>query len=729
MHLKKYSAISQAIAVILLIGLTVIAGAALFIVILPILNNNQQVLISTSKDAKFSTTESNNQLDSLIDTMSFQVSNELNVPIKLDLVNYQNQTLYDVTRNAYLYNWYVTTNNTERTLTGQESGLTITYKTAGNINQQEISYGDQVYALMNVTILGKNDWTIVKSNVYTVSKINVQPAYTITNPVSSLLQSGDNVQFSAYPNQSVTNTLSVIVWNLGSPYNSSTKRISIFLENETFFQINSQYQSQTITIPASTHIGFGPDNGNSCPSGYPCVEVKFPITLIAVDTLGYTNGINTSYGALVSLSGLNFVPYTLNIAVSKNIGLFLPNSLVAPGTGNGRIANSNLIYNGPFNANNSLDLTITVWNNETQPLIGNMYLSGLNTTAFSLDSPNITSIYIPAPTGPLPTDLSTCNSGEPCTTVTWTITRLPLKNGNTYTGVAAGAYNIMIRFLEYGNELPVVLYINGPGSENSPYIYVNSITWSTNTNKNTVSSSVEIWDENFNVISGATVSAQWVYPNGATVSLSGTTNSKGIATFTQTLAIGTNTLKIQNVSATGKIYLPSDNKVTNNGSSYIVNNNYIYVQGITFSYTTAKGSNPASLSATVTVYDQNNQAIKSVSVDVIWNYPNGVNSSIITATTNNKGEAVFSNSSLTSGTYTIYISSLSLTGYDYKYSSNVVFSAQYASPLFSLQLNNVNKNNIILYKTNTQIIKISSTSNQILAINYDVDYYLLSNNL
>ena len=270
----------------------------------------------------------------------------------------------------------------------------------------------------------------------------------------------------------------------------------------------------------------------------------------------------------------------------------------------------------------------------------------------------------------MPADLSTCNPGEPCTTVTWTITRLPLKNGNQNTGVAAGAYNIQIRFQEFDVGLPVVLYINGPGSEASPYIYVHSVNWSKDTKISTVSSTVEIWDANFNVIKGAEVSAIWKMPDGSTIAENGLTDNKGTITFQETLVYGVNTLTVTNVFLTGKIYDPSRNGITNNQSSYTVNSNYIYVNSFSFS-TTKKGD----LQASMVINDQTDSGISGVSVTIMWEI-NGVNqTSTVTATTqtsNPKGTAYFTINSPISGTYKIYLINVFLTNYDYDSTSNNV---------------------------------------------------------
>ena len=660
--IKKMTAISQVIAIVLLIGLTVLAGAALFMIVLPIVNTQTTASIETSTNAVFATTEKT-QLDPYIDTMSFQVSNEINEPIQFDL---QHSFVYNASNNLILYHWTPQVNNSEPVLSGKQS-FTLEYKTEALQNFEELNYGQQVYVKFNVSLLGKDKFTLLKSNVYTVSKANSLPIFDIS-PNNHFTQSGSTVFFSALPNQTITTNLSLAVWNKGNSNQSYPKSISIYLQNDTFFHIDPQYLMQTITIPASDHIG----QGGACYAGDPCVNVNFPITRVNLTALG-VNGLNGTYAAEIFLSGnSNFYPYTLNITSPRLVSLVLPDSLVAKGTGNGRIANSNLIYNGPFNANNSLDLTVTVWNADKDPLDANLYIHGLNTTAFALDSPNVTSVYIP--NGVMPSSLNTCNPGDPCSTVTWTITRLPLKNGNQDTGVTAGAYDISINFLEFGTSLPVILFINGPGQDTSPYMYVNSVSWTKNTKKSQVSSTVEIWDANFNTLSGVSVSATWKMPDGSTLSLSGTTSQKGTVTFTELLAVGVNTLTITDVSNPGNIYDPSRNNLSNNQSIYTVTTNYIYVNSLTWTFTGATKSKFSVLQAMLTVNDQNNNPISDVTVTIIWEV-NGVNqTSTVSGTTQTisgtKGAVTFSISSPASGSYRIYVVSASLTNYDYNYSLN-----------------------------------------------------------
>ncbi len=662
--IKKMKGISQVIAIILLIGLAIIAGAALFLVVIPLLSTQTPIELSTSNQAVFSTTEKT-QLDPFIDTMKFQLSNDIIDPVQIDLTH---SYVYNASNNLILYHWTPQSNNTEPVLSGKQ-GITLEYKTDAIRNIEELNYGQQVYIKFNATLYGQQKYTLIKSKVYTVSSANSNPIFDIS-PNNHFNQSGTTVFFDGYPNQSVSTYLSLSVWNKGNANKTYTKTISIYLENSIYFKIESQYQTQTVTIPSSTQIG----QGGVCYSGDPCAIVNFPITRVNLTALGISS-INKTYGAGITLTGLDTIYYTLNVTTPRLISLVLPDSLVAKGTGNGRIANSNLIFNGPFNANNSLDLTITIWNADTTPLNANIFVKRLNTTAFALDSPNVTSIYIP--NGTMPSTINTCNPGDPCTTVTWTITRLPLTLNGQSTGIQAGAYDISLNFLEFGASLPVVLFINGPGQDVSPYIYVNSVTWTKDTKKNDLSATVEIWDANFNTVGGATVTATWKMPDGTTRSLIGTTKQNGQVTFTESLLTGTHILTITDVSNTGNIYDPTRNHLTNNQSIYTVNTNYVYISGFNWDYTAPTKTKPSVLQALLTVNDQTNNPISGVSVTIQWEV-NGVNqSTTITGTTQTigktKGAVTFSLSSVTSGfNYSIYIINVSLTNYDYQSSSNTV---------------------------------------------------------
>ena len=695
---KNFRAISPVIAIILLIGLTVIAGAVLFGVVIPLLSSQTPISLTTSNDAVFTTTQKTN-VDPYMDSMSFQVSNDINDPVHIDL---SHSYLYNASNGLILYNWIPNANNTQPVLSGQQ-GMTLSYQTDPNIPGYQLYYNQSVYVEFNVTRYDQQKSELIKSNIYTVTTANTQPIFDVTS-VNSFTESGTTVFFEALPNQTVSANLSVSVWNMGSPSKAYTKSISLTLENDVFFKLNSNYQTQMITIPASTNIG----TGGVCTAGLPCINVNFPISRVNLTGLGYPNGINVTYGAQLYLSGTGYYPYTLNITTPQIISMILPNSLVTKGTGNGRIANSNLIYNGPYNAENSLDLTITIWNGDKNPINTNIYLQGLNTTAFRLDSPNMTSIYVP--TGTMPSSLNSCDpTTQPCTSVTWTITRLPLySTGNQPTGVAAGAYNINIALIGSGVSLPVILYANGPGQQNSPYIYVNSISWSQNTKQNILSSSVEIYDANFNVIKGAIVTVNWKTPDGTTSSLSSTTNNKGIATFSKALTTGVHTLTVTNVSNTGNVYETSLNKITQ--SSFTANDNYVYIENFGWSYKSAAGQNPASLTGTFTIYDQGGNKISGVVVSVIWQY-NSVNQSqiVYSQPTNPQGQTVVTYTSPVTGSYKIYVNNVTLANYYYKPSSDLVtFPQSYNAPL--LQLESINNLSTII-GSNNGITNSLSTNN------------------
>ena len=320
----------------------------------------------------------------------------------------------------------------------------------------------------------------------------------------------------------------------------------------------------------------------------------------------------------------------------------------------------------------------------------------------------MTSIYVP--TGTMPSSLNSCDpTTQPCSTVTWTITRLPLySTGNQPTGVAAGAYNINIALIGSGVSLPVVLYVNGPGQQNSPYIYVNSISWSQNIKQNILSSSVEIYDANFNVIKGAIVTVNWKTPDGTTSSLSSTTNNKGIATFSKALTTGVHTLTVTNVSNTGNVYETSLNKITQ--SSFTANDNYVYIENFGWSYKSAAGQNPASLTGTFTIYDQGGNKISGVVVSVIWQY-NSVNQSqiVYSQPTNPQGQTVVTYTSPVTGSYKIYVNNVTLANYYYKPSSDLVtFPQSYNAPL--LQLESINNLSTII-GSNNGITNSLSTNN------------------
>ena len=203
LKLKKIHAVSQVIAIILLIGLTVLAGAALFAIVIPLLSSGTPIILETSTDAVFSTTEKT-QLDPFIDTMKFQVSNDINDPVQLDLAH---SYIYNASNNQILYQWEPQVNNTEPSLSGKQS-FSLEYKTAAEQNIEELLYGQSVYVELNATKYGSQTSELIKSNIYTVTRANSLPIFDIS-PVDHFTQSGTTVFFEALPNQTITNSSNV----------------------------------------------------------------------------------------------------------------------------------------------------------------------------------------------------------------------------------------------------------------------------------------------------------------------------------------------------------------------------------------------------------------------------------------------------------------------------------------------------------------------------------------
>ena len=188
---KNVRAISPVIAIILLIALTIIAGAVLFAVVIPLLSNQTPINLTTSNDAVFTTTKKT-QVDPYMDSMSFQVSNDINDPVQIDL---SHSYLYNSSNGLILYNWVPNTNNTQPVLSGQQ-GMTLSYQTDPNIPGYQLYYNQSVYVEFNVTKYGQQQSELIKSNVYTVSTANTQPIYDVT-PVYSFTESGSTVYFDA----------------------------------------------------------------------------------------------------------------------------------------------------------------------------------------------------------------------------------------------------------------------------------------------------------------------------------------------------------------------------------------------------------------------------------------------------------------------------------------------------------------------------------------------------
>ena len=172
------------------------------------------------------------------------------------------------------------------------------------------------------------------------------------------------------------------------------------------------------------------------------------------------------------------------------------------------------------------------------------------------------------------------------------------------------------------------------------------------------------------------------------------TDNKGLATFTDVITSGVHTLTIKDVVKSGNIYDPTRNKISNNQSTYTVDNNYVYIFDFGFSYTSAKGKNPASLQGSFTIYDQSDTKISGVVIGAIWEY-NGVNASqiVYSQATDNKGVTSVSYGSPASGTYKLYVTNVTLINYDYKSTSdNFIFPQTYTLPLLKMELSTSNSN-------------------------------------
>jgi len=165
---KHHRGVSPAIAVILLLGLTVLAGGTLYITVISSQQDQGAVSLAITEPVNYKTTETIELLldfDSRnIDTFTVQIENPLFEPLEIDLAN---SAVYNATTNLKLDGWHVASDADVITLQGQQT-VTINFETFAEINLNELDAGDQIYLLFAAKRPSEDGLTLIQSNTYTI---------------------------------------------------------------------------------------------------------------------------------------------------------------------------------------------------------------------------------------------------------------------------------------------------------------------------------------------------------------------------------------------------------------------------------------------------------------------------------------------------------------------------------------------------------------------------------
>jgi hypothetical protein len=551
---KKKLGTSPIIAVMMLIGLTVVSGAVLYGVSNTILQDREELELNYSEPTVFKSTETNYKLaDANVDSFDIEITNPLYEQIIVDL----SQTyLYNASDDTLLSSWFVDSDNYELLLDGRQTTV-ITFTTINTLNTAELIDGDQVYVIFTILRPDTDESKQVKTSTFTVSLSSFGPNFQLI-PSSTAVQDYDVVYFMAKKNEEITTNITAVLWNYGNPAVSYEKTIKFFLENESVFYIGPEYESQIVTIPSSTIVGDENEIG-ICEVGEACVNVTFQVTKFNLTEKGITT-FTDSYGALVSVTGLELTSFELK-TLTPDIKITMENPQGGRG-GRWRRGSQNQVYTTvTFDGNprdtDSKSVTFDIWNLDSKPTSVNIEITGLNTSAFSLRTSADSTRYDDNPqaldlnaqstsTGGRSWRRSTnrCSTRIGCDTVTWGITRNQLVNRGQLTGIDAGTYEVIIRDTITGIQLKIDLII----PQFVERLHVESIH-SENLGKRNGEFLVEVLDSNNDPARWVSVDATWEYPDGKTDKMSEWTDKDGIATFSdKNLKSGTHTLTVTDLS-------------------------------------------------------------------------------------------------------------------------------------------------------------------------------------
>lgn len=448
----KKRGISPVLAVVLMIGLTVVSGAMLATVTNSILSQKTAVNLEINSDnAIFKTTETNYRFaDDLIDRIEMPISNPLEEPIVVDLT----QTyLYNATDDTIMVNWGVVSDASEIVLNGKES-TTVTFATDSSIYTSELKNGDQVYVVFKSNLFGDSTQTAsLQSSTFSVQLSNSDPVFQVV-PVLTANQTLDTLYFSANNNEENVQNLTLAIFNYGNSQEAHQKTVSITLENSTVFSIANGFETQVVTVPTATQGG---DFGviGFCEAGEACVNVTVPIIKHNLTQVNITNLASKTFGAIVSVSGLDFVSFNLVLQPAPEFKIGLKTK---PKDG---IFYDTIIFDKDIEKEKDIKFEVYVWNMMKSKNSGTFELINYNTTVFQFKNkkdPNPMSLSFNQ--GPSQ-KFSKCKGSDGCEKIKWVLTRNPLvdkKSGNS-TGILPGSYTATIRETRTGQTFEITIII------------------------------------------------------------------------------------------------------------------------------------------------------------------------------------------------------------------------------------------------------------------------------
>jgi flagellin-like protein len=536
----KRRGISPIITVLLMIGLVVLAGTILFGISNSFLSQQTSVTLNIDgSTAIYKTTETDYRFaDELIDEIQIQIENPLEEPVIVDL----GQTfLYNASDDSRLSNWAVITDVREIVLNGKESE-TITFGTVSTNNQGELQEGDNIYVIFKSKLFGsKNTLSSIQSSALTVKLSDSNPLFQAL-PIISASQSIDTLTFSGDDDEEVTLNLTLAIFNFGNADESYEKTVSITLENTTIFSVANGFETQFVTVPSAVRGGdFGYEG--FCEVGEACVNVSFPITKQNLTAVGIGDlGSLDTFGAIISVSGLDFISYKL-VLQNPEFKIELENSRL---TG---VSFNSITFDDDIRSDDTVAFDVRVWNLMDYANNGTFEFFDYNTTVFRFETtgtpsnpvdPNPTSLTFNA--GPA-TLFNVCQSNDGCEEIDWSITRKALVDSNGASlGIEAGTYTAKIRETRTGLVIEIELII----PEYMRPIHVESIDTAKQGNK--IDLDITIRDSDGNLVWFAEVTVIWQKPDGSTETVTEVTNTRGVASFTfNNVATGTHTFTVDNV--------------------------------------------------------------------------------------------------------------------------------------------------------------------------------------
>ena len=414
MKIIKRRAVSPAIALILLIGVTVLAGVAVISTVILVFNAEDPISITISKPVYMASTETDIAFfDPLVDSMLLPVTNNMRERLIFETENIQ---IYNASSNEILDRWSVIGENSEIFTQGQET-IILNLQTEGKFDQDEFSIGDKFFVQIPAKKEDQTNYQPFFSQTFTITASDTDPLFRVVG-LNNAFQDGNTVYFSAVDpdTKNISRNLEFGIFNYGNAEKEKSFPVTLQLENTTLFSTNSTQTLLTVPISGSTN------NDTVCDIGEACAVGSFNLTKWSI------NRTKDTYGAFLSI-GTQSINFNLQIVeVLPNYYLTMPNQ---KGKNNNQWGEILQFNSKKYWETETLELIMTAWNNETPtiPTGATLELMELNATAFTLDTSATVSKTIPIGDSirRIPSGNNRCGKGSTknsaCMDFTWTITR------------------------------------------------------------------------------------------------------------------------------------------------------------------------------------------------------------------------------------------------------------------------------------------------------------------